>query len=186
MKNVLGVRNWNFLTGLWKHLASNRMETHLSFLSLFIFFFFFQIMKRVGFFLFWLVWVFFINDPTWRKEQWNNFLALPVMLSCDREKSKTLSCGKRITTFFFFFWIYYHYGEHETLGIEVHVLAGSSLWQERSLNLSRNSTVNRKSEPKMMCSNPHYLLQEPSFSLATLEESHVASKAAKCFSKSLS
>lgn len=35
MKNVLGVKNWNFLTGLWKHLASNHMETHLSLLSLF-------------------------------------------------------------------------------------------------------------------------------------------------------
>lgn len=85
VKNILAVKNWNFLTGLWKHLAINHMETHLSLL-----YFFFPRTKRVAFFIYLPFFFFFsIKDPTWRKEQWNNFLALPVILLCDREVSNS-------------------------------------------------------------------------------------------------
>lgn len=48
--------------------------------------------------LFFKVIIKFQLDLTWRKEQRNNFLALQAMLSCDREQSVTMHCGKRNKT----------------------------------------------------------------------------------------
>lgn len=56
VKNILAVKNWNFLTGLWKHLAINHMETHLSLL-----YFFFPRTKRVAFFIYLPFFFFFFH-----------------------------------------------------------------------------------------------------------------------------
>lgn len=60
VKNILAVKNWNFLTGLWKHLAINHMETHLSLL-----YFFFQEQKEwLSLFICLFFFFFSIKDPT--------------------------------------------------------------------------------------------------------------------------
>lgn len=95
VKNILAVKNWNFLTGLWKHLAINHMETHLSLL-----YFFFPRTKRVAFFIY-LPFFFFFPLKIRLEGKSNEIISwLYQWSSCVTEKSVTLHCGKKNTTFF--------------------------------------------------------------------------------------